>query len=93
MPATIEPRVIEDVSAIRFLGAEVAAKHPVVKTWQVPAPSTVDPAKRDPRPGPVRSARQLSFQSAYPVLQGYKESAAWATTSASTTRSRSSTSA
>ena len=37
VPATIDPKPIEDVSAITFLGAEVAAKHPVVKTWQVRA--------------------------------------------------------
>src|SRR5258706_10393276 len=30
VPAIIEPRVLKDVSAITFLGAEVAAKHPVV---------------------------------------------------------------
>ena len=58
VPAIIEPRPLEDVSAITFLGAEVAAKYPVVKTWQVPPPSTVDDEKRSHRQGPVRSAAQ-----------------------------------
>ncbi len=40
VPATIDPRPIEDVSAITFLGTEIAAKYPVVTTWQVAAPST-----------------------------------------------------
>ncbi|HXN55347.1 MAG TPA: hypothetical protein VN874_03695, partial [Myxococcales bacterium] len=34
VPAVIEPRPLENVSAIRFLGAELVAKHPVVTTWQ-----------------------------------------------------------
>ena len=35
VPAIIDPRPIKDVSAIPFLGTEVAEKYPVVKTWQV----------------------------------------------------------
>jgi hypothetical protein len=33
-PAVIDPKPLEDLSAITFLGAEVAARHPVVTTWQ-----------------------------------------------------------
>jgi hypothetical protein len=73
VPATIEPRVLKDVSAIQFLGAAVAAKHPVVKTWQVPPPSTVDPATVIVSQGPYVPLANVAFQSAYPVLQGYKE--------------------
>ena len=56
VPATIEPRPIEDVSAITFLGAEVAEKYPVVKTWQVPPASTVDDDKVIIGKGPVPAA-------------------------------------
>ncbi len=52
VPATIEPSPIEDVSAITFLGAEVAEKYPVVTTWQVPPPSTVDDEKLITAKGP-----------------------------------------
>jgi hypothetical protein len=72
VPATIDPRPIEDVSAITFLGAEVAGKHPVVTTWQVPAPSTVDYDKVVIGKGPYIPLRSLSLANAYPVLQGYK---------------------
>src|SRR5438105_9621747 len=41
VPAIIDPRPIQHVSAIKFLGAELSQKFPIVKTWQVPAPSTV----------------------------------------------------
>jgi len=72
VPATIDPRPIEDVSAITFLGAEVAEKYPVVKTWQVPAPSTVDYDKEVIGKGPYIPLRSVSLANAYPVLQGYK---------------------
>ncbi len=58
VPAIIEPRPIEDVSAIKFLGAEVVEKYPVVKTWQVPPPSTVDEEKLITAQGPVRPVAQ-----------------------------------
>ena len=74
VPATLEPKPLKDVSAIRFLGAEVAAKHPVVTTWQVPPASTVDEEKLITHRGPYAPLRELGVKNAYPVLQGYKNS-------------------
>ncbi|HSU78673.1 MAG TPA: hypothetical protein VLI89_16465, partial [Burkholderiales bacterium] len=71
-PAVIEPRPLKDVSAISFLGAEVAQKYPVVTTWQVAPPGTVDDERLITGRGAYLPLRQLGFQSAYPVLQGYK---------------------
>jgi hypothetical protein len=71
-PALIEPRPLKDVSAITFLGAEVARLHPVVTTWQVPPPSTVDDESLITDRGAYLPLKRLGFQSAYPVLQGYK---------------------
>jgi hypothetical protein len=75
VPTIIEPRPIKDVSAISFLGAEVAAKHPVVTTWQVPPPGDVDYDKLVVGKGVYAPLRNLAVQSGYPVLQGYKNSA------------------
>ena len=75
VPALIEPKPIADVSAIKFLGAELAARHPVVTTWQVPPPSAVDEEKLITRRGPYLPLRELALQNAYPVLQGYKSAA------------------
>ncbi len=72
VPAIIEPRVLKDVSAITFLGAEVAAKHPVVTTWQVAPPGAVEPESLITARGPYIPLQRIAFQSAYPVLQGYK---------------------
>ncbi len=71
-PAIIEPKLVTDVSAITFLGSELAARHPVVTTWQVPSPATVDVEKIVTRRGPYVPLRHVGLQNAYPVLQGYK---------------------
>jgi hypothetical protein len=75
VPAIIEPRPLSDVSAIRFLGAEVAAKHPIVKTWQVAPPSSVDDQKLITQRGAYIPWKLLGTSSAYPVVQGYKSTA------------------
>ena len=74
VPAVIEPRVVKDVSAIRFLGAEVAARHPVVTTWGVPATGGVDYESKINARGVYRPLGRLGVQNAFPVLQGYKDS-------------------
>jgi len=60
------------VSAITFLGAQLAEKHPIVTTWQVPPPSTVDDQALVTDKGSYVPLKQLGMQSVYPVLQGYK---------------------
>jgi len=72
VPATIDPKVLKDVSAITFLGAEIAAKYPVVTTWQVASPSAVDDEKLVTGRGPYVPLKRMDLQSAYPVVQGYK---------------------
>ena len=74
VPAIIDPKPIEDVSAIRFLGAQLAARHPVVTTWQVPSPAAVDDEKLVVARGDYQPLRRIGFANAYPVLQGYKDS-------------------
>jgi hypothetical protein len=75
VPAIIEPHPITDISAIKFLGAELAEKHPVLKTWQVASPSTVDDTKLVTPKGPYVPWRRLELVNGYPVLQGYKNTA------------------
>jgi hypothetical protein len=71
VPAVIDPLPLEDVSAIRFLGAELAAKHPIVTTWQVP-PGGAEPVVTGR--GPYFPLRNLELHGAYPVVEGYKDS-------------------
>jgi sugar lactone lactonase YvrE len=75
VPTIIDPRPLKDVSAISFLGSEVAEKYPVVKTWQVAPPDAVDDEKLVTAKGPYMPLRSVGLASAYPVLQGYKNAA------------------
>jgi hypothetical protein len=72
VPVTIDPKPIKDVSAIKFLGAQLVKKYPVVKQWEVPPPNTVDPKKEIVSVEPFRPTHSLQVESGYPVLQGYK---------------------
>lgn len=73
-PAIIDPTPLKDVSAIKFLGNELVTKYPVIKTWQVPPPSTVDEAKLINKEGVYHPIRSLKIANGLPVLQGYKNS-------------------
>ncbi len=75
VPATIDAKPLTDVSAIAFLGTELVKRHPVVTTWQVPPPNTVDDEKLITGRGVYAPLRELGLVNAYPVLQGYKSSA------------------
>jgi len=75
VPATIDPVPIQDVSAIKFLGAELVDKYPELKTWQVPPPSADDDESMITARGPWLPLHDLSLANAYPVLQGYKNTA------------------
>jgi hypothetical protein len=76
VPARIEAKPLEDVSAITFLGERVVNEHPVLKDWKIGSPAAVafDDAKI---PGRVyHLAGGMHLESLYPVVQGYKDSAA-----------------
>jgi hypothetical protein len=72
VPAIIDPRPLADVSAIKFLGTELVEKYPVLKTWQVASPSSIDETKLITEKGPYYPLRRIELTNAYPVLQGYK---------------------
>ncbi len=73
IPATIDPKPIEDVSAITFLGTEVAEKYPIVKTWQVPPPGTVDYDKLVVKQGAYSPLHCDGFRQRIPGAAGIQE--------------------
>jgi hypothetical protein len=75
-PAIIDPRPLEDLSAITFLGAEIAKKHPVVRDWVVPMPSQADPGPVVTQQGKYRPLREFEYGDGYPIVEGYKDSVA-----------------
>ena len=75
VPAIIDAKPLQDVSNIKFLGAELVNRYPVVKTWQVPAPKVAEAEREITERGVYEPVKQLRLANAYPVLQGYKSSA------------------
>jgi len=76
VPTQIEVRPTEDLSAVTFLGEQVAEKYPAVQSWVAQVPSTVAYESQIVRQGPYRPAHDLSLESLIPMIQGYRDSAA-----------------
>jgi hypothetical protein len=75
VPARIDARPLEDVSAITFFGERVVEEHPVLKEWIVGSPAGISFDDAD-RGRPYRLVRNLRLESAYPIAQGYKNAVA-----------------
>jgi hypothetical protein len=80
VPARVSARPLEDVEPITFLGERTIARHPVLKTWLVGSTATTsDGAPAPPPPdtrGEYRLGGGLRRESIYPIVQGYKDTAA-----------------
>ena len=76
VPTQIEAQSTEDLSAVTFLGEQVAEKYPEVQTWVAQVPSTIPYESHIVRQGPYRPARELQFDSLFPMVQGYFDSVA-----------------
>jgi hypothetical protein len=76
IPTRIEPKPLEDVGAITFLGERLVANHPVLKDWMVGSPAAIPLDSLPQRTGQYRLAGGLRRDSFYPIMQGYKETAA-----------------
>ena len=76
VPARIETKPLEDINAISFLGQQLVEKHPQLKDWNVGSVSTrtFEPIKGGERG--YNSVATMRVESAYPVVQGYRDSAA-----------------
>jgi hypothetical protein len=75
-PAIIDPVPLEDLSAITFLGNEIVKKHPVVRDWAVGSPSKVPWDDLVTDQGKYHLIREMKVTSGYPVLEGYRDTAA-----------------
>jgi hypothetical protein len=77
VPTRLQVHPLDDVSAITFLGERLAEEKPVVKEWMVGSPAAIpfDEATADIHD--YRLAGGLQRESLYPIVQGYKETAAF----------------
>ena len=76
MPTLIEAKPTDDLSAITFLGTEVVAKYPEMRDWVAATPSTMPYESQVLRRGEYKPLRQLSLESVFPMIQGYKNTVA-----------------
>jgi hypothetical protein len=76
IPTWIDPQPLEDVSAITFLGEQLVEERPVLKTWMLGSPAKVPFDTMEKRTGVYRLGGGLRRESIYPVVEGYKDTAA-----------------
>ena len=76
VPTQIDARPTEDLSAVTFLGEQMASKYPEVQGWVAATPATIPYESKILREGPYRPARALSLDALIPVIEGYQNSVA-----------------
>jgi hypothetical protein len=72
VPTLIEAQPTEDLSAVTFLGAQVATQYPEVQHWTAASASSVAYQSQVLQEGTYRRLRELSLESLIPVVEGYK---------------------
>jgi len=76
IPTRIDAKQLEDVKEIVFLGQQIAEKHPIVQEWKLGSPAAIPLDSMITGRGQYASVRGIRLESLYPVVQGYKDSAA-----------------
>jgi hypothetical protein len=76
VPTEIEAQPTEDLSAVTFLGEQVAERYPAVQSWVAQVPSTIPYESQIVRRGPYRPAHELQLGSVIPTVEGYFNSVA-----------------
>ncbi len=74
VPTVIEAKPTEDLSAVTFLGEQVAEKYPEVQGWVAATPSSVPYESLILRTGAYRPVGALSLEALIPVVEGYQNS-------------------
>jgi hypothetical protein len=75
VPSMIANEVPDSVSAIHFLGNEIAARRTEVQEWMVPPASNIDLDSLTTDTGTYRAHRQFKLDAAYPIVEGYRDAA------------------
>jgi len=76
VPTIIDPKPLEDVSAINFFGAEIFRKYQQLAEWQVGPPSDIPLDDMITHEGKYSSISNIGLESIYPIVEGYKEETA-----------------
>jgi hypothetical protein len=76
IPARVPTKALEDVSAVKYLGQGLLDKYPVLRSWKLPPPSSINSESLITRAGGYNPLHEIQLISAYPIVQGYKTTAA-----------------
>jgi WD40-like Beta Propeller Repeat len=76
VPSYVPTTPLNDVSAINYLGQDLFEKTPLLKTWKLPPPSTINTEKVITSTGSYSPLRSTRPHGIYPIVQGYKNTAA-----------------
>lgn len=77
VPTYIDPVIVPEAGTIMFLGTAVARKHVMLRDWNVaPALDEINYENLVRSEGKYRPYRELGFDSAYPVIEGYRDTEA-----------------
>jgi hypothetical protein len=72
LPVKIQPKPLEDLGNVKFLGTAVAEAHPIVKSWAVGSPAQVDIDSMITGKGLYKPFDEMTFDGTYPYVAGYK---------------------
>jgi hypothetical protein len=75
-PVKIDPKPLDDLGTIKFLGTEVADAHPIVKSWAVGSPSKIPIDSMITDRGEYLPMDNMRLSATYPMIAGYKSHAA-----------------
>ncbi len=75
VPSMIPNAVPDSVSAIDFLGNEIAEKRPEVQEWMPPPAGDVNADSLTTATGSYSASRNFKLDNAYPVVEGYEDAA------------------
>ncbi len=69
----------QNIKAITFLGHKIVEEYPILKTWKLdpPSPTLIDLDSLTIASGGYNGLKEMRLASAYPVVEGYKDLAAY----------------
>jgi hypothetical protein len=76
VPARVPTRALDDVSAVKYFGQVTLEKYPELRSWKLPPPSSIRNENLVTRAGLYDPVRNVQLISAYPIVQGYRNTAA-----------------
>jgi hypothetical protein len=75
-PARMTAKPLDDLAPITFFGERVVDRHPELKTWALGSPAAVPYDTMPKQEGVYKLGGGLGPESFYPIVQGYKSTAA-----------------